>query len=88
MALEGLSCLDGASYLRGAPLGILWRRCLQPHPSHEAARGVVGILLIADRIEGAGVALQGVERVDDTGVAHGRIHALGLHSCQLPSRMD
>ena len=36
----------------------------------------------------AGVALQGVERVDDTGVAHGRIHALGLHSCQLPSRMD
>ena len=49
-------------------------RCrLQPHPSHEAARRIPSVLLVADRIEGAGVPLQGVERVNDSGGAHGGI---------------
>jgi hypothetical protein len=37
---------------------------LQSDPPHKAPRGVVRVGLGADFIEGAGVALQGVERVD------------------------
>ena len=54
-------------------------RCSRPaapplaDSAHEAARRIVGVLLAADLIEGAGVSLQGVERVNDSRVAHTRI---------------
>ena len=48
------------SPLRRALLAVLRSRRLEPHPAHEAARRVIGVLLRADRVEGAGVSLQGV----------------------------
>jgi hypothetical protein len=59
-----------------APLGIPRRRRLKPDPAHEAARRIVGVLVPANLIEGAGVPLQASSASMTPGSRMGRFYAL------------
>ena len=48
----------------------------------------MGVGLTVDLIEGAGVSLQGGERVNDPGVAHGATHASEHTEPPVSSRTD